>query len=122
MTSVAKFEKMQQVNIVQEKNDTDLTMNNSFVRCIIVVSYLCQVLLLYDRYTFQNYIGLVLTFCVAILMFTDCYYIPIALIILTPNVFGTCLWEECLLLLCWGLRWFSDCLLPKQKSTLTFRI
>ena len=89
MTSVAKFEKMQQVNIVQEKNDTDLTMNNSFVRCIIVVSYLCQVLLLYDRYTFQNYIGLVLTFCVAILMFTDCYYIPIALIILTPNVFGT---------------------------------
>ena len=89
MFRVAEPKKPLQLNNDTTYGGADLSLNNTLIRCVVVVTYLCQILLLYSRSTFEPVCGLVLAFCSAILMFTPLYYVPVCLILLTPHAVGT---------------------------------
>ena len=66
-----------------------ITLNNAFVKCVIAMYFVCQMLVLYNRSTFESITGPILAVCVVILTFTDYYYIPFAIVLLTPHAIGT---------------------------------
>ncbi len=89
MIRVAEQTKPLQLNKKQTNNGVGLTLNNVFVKCVIVACYLCQMLLLSNRSMFELYISPILAVCFVILTFSEYYYIPYALVMLTPNGLGT---------------------------------
>ena len=67
----------------------EITANSVFIKCVIVAVYICQMLLLFSRSTFELVLGPVLAICIIILMFTPYYYIPVAVVFLTTHALGT---------------------------------
>jgi len=73
----------------EQPKGVDLTLNNVFIKCVVIAVYLCQMLLLFNRSTFESIVGPVLAVCIIILTFTPYYYIPFAVVLLTPHEVGT---------------------------------
>ncbi len=74
---------------MQLKKGMDSPLSNVVIKCTIVISYLCQMLVLFNREMFELYTGPVLAVCFLILTYTQYYYIPFALVLVTPNALGT---------------------------------
>lgn len=87
MQGIANLTNPEQLNNPQK--GVGLTLNNVFVKCVIIMSFICQMLVLYNRSIFESVTGPILALCIVILTFTDYYYIPFAIVLLTPHAIGT---------------------------------
>ena len=90
--------------------------NATFIRCVVIVAYLCQMLLLYNRSTFEPICGLILAACSAMLMFTPFYYVPVSVVMLTPHAMGTVILGRL------SLYTFVGCLLIFRLFIVRFKI
>lgn len=71
------------------KKGVDLSLNNIFIKGVLVLSFVCQMLVLFNRGTFEYMVGPVMTVCFVVLTFTPYYYVPFAIVLLTPHALGT---------------------------------
>ena len=116
MFRVAEPRKPLQLNNENANAGVDLTLNNTFIRCVVIVAYLCQMLLLYNRSTFEPICGLILAACSAMLMFTPFYYVPVSVVMLTPHAMGTVILGRL------SMYTFVGCLLIFRLFIVRFRI